>query len=183
MSYVDTKIRDRKKITDSLVQYVIEGTGVTSVQGNVYTTKFTIPSTVFTVAGAALATGVALGTLPVARIAVLGAELDLSYVASGACAIAADIGVGTLVGSGAQSVLSGVGATAEDCLNGQTVTVLNGTTPVLYNIYATGEVDVKDGSTTAKTLYLNIAGDWTGGGGFTGTITYTGTVTVIWTTL
>lgn len=175
-----TKIRtqDRNKLVATSVPAITASTGVTlaTTYQTSYITKFTIPSTVQAVASAALGFGIELCTLPIGAVVVTGANFDLSYVASGANAIAADIGIGTVVASGAISVLSGT-ATMEDCITGQTATVLNGTTPVAWEVnVVTAEIDVKDGTTTANTLFLNIAGTWN----VTVDITYTGTVTVAW---
>ena len=174
---MNTTIRDRENLVEGHRPITL-GTGVTMQSKGVNVTEFTIPSTSQAVASAALGFGIELGKLPKGKIAVLGVGLDLTYVADGACAVAPDIGVGTVVASGAVSVLGGTG-TFEDCLDGQTATVFNGTTEVDYAIYQAGQTDNKDGSSTAKTLYLNIAGNWN----VTVGLTFTGKVTVIWTEL
>jgi len=175
-------IETKNKVRQALVTQVTAGTGITvdsTPSKGVFVTKFTVPSTAQAVASAALAFGKLLGTFPKCSIFIHAVGLDITYVADGACTVQADIGVGTLIGSGAQTVLSGVGATAEDCLDGQTATAFNGTTGVNYEIAKVGEVDIKDGTTTAKSLYLNFAGNWATTVG----LTYSGVVTVIWSKL
>lgn len=175
---VNTNMRDKARLveTDPLIE---EGTNITAVDSKqVVATRFTLDEVTQDVESAALAFGWKLGKLPKGNIAVLGVWLDLTYVADGACDIQADIGVGTTVASGAVSVLGGTAA-FEDCLTGQTATAFNGTTDVNYSTYVAGETDDKDGTSTAKTLYLNIAGNWD----VEVELTYSGEVTVLWTVI
>ncbi len=179
-----SNIETRDAVNRSLVQQIEPSTGVTvnttSDDGVVHRSVFTVSQFTQAVAAANLAWGKALGTMPKVNFFVHAVHLDLAYEASVSDSEAMDIGVGTLIGSGANAVLSGVGAAAEDCLDGQTATVLNGTTEVEYEIAGIGEVDIKDGTSTAKTLYLNAAA---ANSGITGNILIAGTVTVIWSKL
>ena len=170
--------QDRSKLRTASPPTIAAGTGVTiaTTETAVHVTKFTIPSTVKTVASAELAWGIKLGTLPVGAVIVTSANFDLGYVASAANGIAADIGIGTVIATGAVSVLDGT-ATFENCITGQTASVVDGTTPVAWEAnVVTAETDVKDGTSTANSLFLNMAGNWN----VNGTITYTGSVTVEW---
>lgn len=174
------KIEDRNKLNANLEQTVIAASGITAntstADGVVHRTVFTVPSTVQAVAGSALAWGIELGALPKCKVGVLMVGLDLDYVSSVADSEQMDIGVGTVVASGAAAVISGT-STFEDCLTGQTATALNGTSSVNYIVHATGELDNKDGSSTAKSLFLNLAST---NSGITGNLTVSGEVTVIW---
>jgi hypothetical protein len=174
--------QNRNKLIQSVTPAIAEATGITVATDytGVYVTRFTVPSTVQAVAAADLAWGKALGTLPKVNFAVLYTSLDLTYVSSVANTVQMDIGVGTLIGSGAEALLSAVGDAEEDCFDGQTATAFNGTTPVNYSIADFGQKDIKDGTSTAKTLYLNMAG---GFGAVTGNLTYSGEVTIVWAVL
>ena len=178
---METKIRDRNALNASLVQQITAGTGITvnttTDDGVVHRTVFTVPSTAQAVASAALSFGKELGTMPKINFFTNQVYVDLTYVSDGTCTVQADIGVGTLLASGAYTTLND--ATNEDCLDGQTSTAYNGTTPAVYEYAAFGEIDIKDGGTTAKSLYLNFAGNWVTTVG----LTYSGTVTVVWSKL
>ena len=149
-------------------------TGIIAGYGGVEVVTFTVPSTTQAVTAAALSFGKSLGTLPKGKIFVHAVELDLDYVASTATTAQMDIGVGTVLASGVHATLNV--ATNEDCLDGQTSTALAGTASVNYPIAAVGEVDLKDGSATAKELFLNLAGTFVG----SMNIIYSGNVTVVY---
>jgi len=88
-------------------------------------------------------------------------NIDLTDSTSGApnAADTPDVGLGTVVASGAVAVLSGTG-TFEDLLTGQTATDCNGTaikaTEATANAYTATE------QVTARGCYLNVADTWTG---------------------
>ena len=170
--------QNRIKAASVGMPIVAEGTGVTVSTDftGIYRSEFTIPSTVFAVAAASLGFGLKLCTLPVGNIIVHHGSVRLTYVSSVANTVQAVIGVGTVIASGPVADLNGTG-TFEDCIDGFTATAFNGTTPVTYTSAKAGEVDQKDGTSTAKSLYLNIAG---GFGAITGNLTYSGKVTVYW---
>lgn len=159
-------------------QQITAGTGNTlsTTYGNTFVTRVTVGAFTQAVAAAKLGFGKLLCTLPKGNIFIHAVYLDLTYVSSVANTVQADIGVGTVIASGAVDVLGGT-ATFENCLDGQTATAFNGTTPVNYEIAQVGEVDIKDGASTAKSLYLNIAGNF---GAVTGNLTYSGTVSFVW---
>jgi len=102
--------------------------------------------------------------------------MKLTYVASGACTVNPEVGLGTVVGSGANTTLGAVGATTEDIRDGGALGAFNGAVAVNYEGQLTIETDLLDGSTTPKDLFLNVAGNWA----TNVTLTYSGTVTLIW---
>ena len=164
----------------SAMNPVVAGTHVlTNNPPVIHETKIVLAATTFAVASAALAFGTKLFTFPVGKIIVHKCIAELSFVADGANSVAADIGLGTLLASGAQTALSGVGATAEDIMDGFTATVLNGKTAVTQTVIQDGINDEKDGSVTAKACHLNIAGNWN----VSTNVVYSGTITVLWSNL
>jgi len=94
-----------------------------------------------------------------------------------------DVGVGSVIGSGAQALLSGVGATSEDYITGQTWGVaLDGTATVVEPIGAVAGLMTGislNGAADVKALHLNAADGWNAG--VTGNLTADGTVTLVWT--
>lgn len=127
------------------------------------------------VTNANLAIGKLLFTLPAGPIIVKSETMSVAILGSTAnCnADTPDMGLGTTIGSGAQTVLSGVGAAAENLLTGQTATV-NSTT-----ITKTVATELAIEATGDKTVYLNIADDWAG----VANISVTGTVILEWVEL
>lgn len=166
------------KVSSAIDQKVLAdgSNSVSTTYGSVFVTRITVAEFTQAVANANLAFGKKLCTLPKGNIFVHAVYLDLTYSSSVSNTVQADIGVGTTIASGAVAVLGGT-AGFENCLDGQTATAFNGSTGVNYEIAKVGETDIKDGASTAKDIYLNIAGAWTG---ITGTLTYSGTVTLVW---
>lgn len=143
-------------------------------------TKITLAATpVGTPVGAAnLAIGVLVYTLPAGAIIVGGTSMSvaLADVSVGALCIAdtPDVGIGLLIGSGAQAVLSGVGATAENYLTGQTAA---GCAAAYTDItLATVTTQVALAAADAHLVHLNVADGWAGAG----TIKATGTIVLNW---
>ena len=170
--------QDRNKLRGVAMPIVTEGTGITmdTSYNAVVVSRFTVPSTTQSVAAASLGFGILLATLPKGNLIVHHVSLDMIYALDGAGAATMDMGVGTVIATGAVSVLGGTG-TFEDCMNGTSATITNGTANVTYTFGALGETDQKDGASTAKSLYLNMASAWAG---ITQVLTYRGTVTVTW---
>ena len=170
--------QDRSRSIGSATPIIIESTGVTvnTSYTGVYATKFTISTTTQAIAAAALGFGIELGTLPKGNICVESVSLDLGYVGSGTTTVTPEIGVGTVVAVGAITTIGAGAATMEDCMDGTNGTAFAATAAKTYNVMAQGEIDQKDGTTTAKTLFLNFAGNWA----TTETLTFTGSVTVAW---
>lgn len=149
----------------------VAATGVTathySSDGKNFVTKLTVAQTdAFTVAdNAALADGSLLYTFPAGAYAVSSVKMDLAVtLAEDTAQAAADLGLGSVVGSGAVAILSGT-PTFEDYLTGQTPADCNGTS-TLKTVSSTKVVEAAD----AHTLYANIAATWndTAGADLTG---------------
>jgi len=85
-----------------------------------------------------------------------------------------DVGLGSVIASGAVSVLSGT-ATFEDIMTGQTVNDANGTAEHNYVALATPTA-----LTGAADCYLNIADGWAASGEAAGGVVASGLVTVDW---
>ena len=125
------------------------------------------------VSGAALSFGAALYTLPAVPCLILGASID-GTITGTAEASTPETGIGTTIGSGANSALSAVGAGAENIITGTAAA----------GAVSTGvAADIVSGSTLLPTvvaassvLYANIASTWTA----TESIVYAGTVRVAW---
>lgn len=158
--------------------------GVTAAEyGNafVHQTRLTFTALAGTtpVANANLAIGVLLYTFPAGAISVEGCNISVAWadVSVGALCVAdtPSVGVGLLIGSGAQATLNAVNATCHNYLAESAVAGC-----------AAAYTDVKVASSVAKvaltaalahTVYLNAADGWAGAG----TIKATGTVILNWT--
>lgn len=135
----------------------------------------------FTVQGAsaAIASGKQILDLEKCHVIVDKAVIDLVATPDGAETGTPEVGIGTVVGSGANAVLSGVGATAEDCINGTATTQLAGASAKSTFLEIAGEIDGKDGSSIAKDLFLNVA--YTASG--TALTTFAFTITLWWSAI
>ena len=131
-------------------------------------------------ADAALAFGQKIAIFPKGIIKVKDILLDANLsTPTGLSSTAGEIGLGTVVGSGAVAVLSGT-ATFEDILTGQTMSNLVAGTPN----DETAQVDtdgILDGSGTAKSMFLNVASTWNQTAAED--VTIDATATVFWTFL
>jgi hypothetical protein len=153
------------------------GTTVTTYKlgKNFYRTDITLAETTQIVTNAQLSFGIALCTFPQAKIHIEKAYLDIDHVASDTSTVTPIVGLGTTIATGATNALSGT-AGFEDVYTGANATQTNGVTAVNTERVISGELDIKDGTTTAKTLYLNLAGAWAAAR----TFTFSGTVTLWW---
>lgn len=161
------------------------GVSVTTkhIGGGIYKTTATIPSSTLVVGNAALAGGKKLFTFPKCVLFIHKGWVDVTMVSTAdntAQTNALDMGAGTTLGVGANAVLSGTtggnAVTAEDIFDGQTTAALTGATAKNYKLGFNGEVDLKDGTGTAKAFNFNFAGTFTA----IETITYSGSITVFW---
>lgn len=152
----------------------------TLVDGNVNVTTITLAAgtVIGSVAAANKAFGTKLLTFPKGRLVVYHVAHSISLTAHTGCTVDPDTGIGTVVASGAATVIGGT-ATFEDILNGSAWGALTEGVAKLYEGIATGEADSKDGRTTACAAFLNMAGAWA----TTGTIVGTGTITIVWAVL
>ena len=141
------------------------GTGVTAVEqqsGQQQVTKLTLSA--FTIAaiaaGAAEAIGKLIYTLPAGAILVRAAYIDVGLEGTDALidADTPDIGVGTLIGTGAVATLDLVDAAAEDILSGQLAANCTGT-HTDKGVTDQGLV-IKAGDSHA--VHLNVADTWAG---------------------
>ena len=162
--------------TLSLVKSVTAATGVVAKEeGDEIVRKTTLTIAEFTqaIASAALGFGKKLCDMPegaikieqvVARITTKGAT----------CTSQPIIGVGTVVASGAVSVLSGT-PTFVDVMTGFTGTAVSSTGSTSFKA-DTATAGVLDGTSTAKSLYLNMAAGWA----VTESLTISGYVDIFW---
>ncbi|MCL5743269.1 MAG: hypothetical protein M1541_04960 [Acidobacteria bacterium] len=155
------------------------GTGFTAIEegyGRYHVTRLTFSGlTLGSPAGAAdLAFGKLAYTLPAGAVVVKEASMSVALTNTGGVVTAdtPDTGIGTTVGSGANAVLSAVGAAAENILTGQTSNDVNGTAEVktvsdqILPIEAAGD----------HTVYLNVADGWAGAD----TVKGSGTIVLVW---
>lgn len=120
--------------------------------------------------------GTLIYTLPAGACLVKASKLDLALQGTGTVdADTPDVGLGTVVASGAVAVLSGT-ATFENILTGQTFNDCNGTAEVVTAKATTSPFELVIETAGAHTIYLNIADGWAGAD----SLTATGTVTIEW---
>ena len=162
-------------------------TGVTASEGGDYVNHVTTLTfsglAVGSAVGAAdLAFGKLLYTLPAGAQLVEAAYTNVAL--TGTVTIVGDtpdVGVGSVVASGAVAVLGGT-ATFEDYITGQTSGAISGSNSIEVASAATAgaltgiSLNI---STSAKTVYLNCADGWAGAGD----VTATGTVVLVWKTI
>lgn len=129
-------------------------------------------------AGAALAMGNIIYTLPAGCQFVTVAYKNIALTAVGT-AVAVDLGIGSVVGSGANATLSAVGATSEDYLTGvATTTAAAGGTAVEQMVGVTAAI-ATNVTASVKNIFLNGAGTWNANN--TGNLTGSGLVTIKYT--
>jgi len=197
MAYLRTPTSDSNNVTDKSAyqgNYLVQRTDVGSVPSSISTITaleygdgrdITVELTLnnFVVgalagAAAALAMGNIIYTLPSGCQFVTVAYKNLALTAVGT-AVAVDLGIGSIVGAGVQSVLSGVGATAEDYLTGvATTTSASGGTAVEQMVAVTAAI-ATNVTASVKNIFLNGAGTWNANN--TGNLTGTGLITLKYT--
>lgn len=165
-------------VSSPLVRAGTAATGVTVTERgdlNRHLTKltFTDLELIVPTGAASLAAGKLLYTFPSGIVVVHSVGISVALTGSGATCDAdtPDLGLGTVVASGAVAVLGGT-ATFEDILTGQTVSNLTGTAAI--KTLASAPLAIE--SAGAHTAYLNIADGWAGAC----TVTGTGTVYLEW---
>lgn len=161
-------------------------TGVTAVEygdGYNHQTVLTVSVTdALTIADtAALADGYLLYTFPAGAVIVNSAYMSMGMTAASteAQADTPDVGLGTVIASGAVATLDGTG-TFEDIITGQTAADANGTATVKTAIPTAGVPFVIE-SGDAHTLHFNVADTWANDTGGDLTADIAGTVVVNWT--
>jgi hypothetical protein len=165
------------------------GTGVTAVEkgdGVHHVTVLTLTNVdLGAIAGAAAeATGALIYTFPAGSHIHTVTTLSVGVVGDvGVQADTPDLGIGSVVGSGANATLNAVGSTSEDYVTGQTMTDANGTPTNFGPTGATAGVltDISLNHPAAvKTMYLNIADTWAAA---SAALLASGVVIIEWTTL
>jgi hypothetical protein len=158
-------------------------TGVTAEEygdGYLHTTKLTLAMTdAFTVAdNAALACGAKLYTFPTGIIVVHAAALEVGVtLAEDTTQAAAELGLGTVVGSGANATLGAVGATCENILGPVTPSACDGT---LSKIGKASGLYLAD---AANAVFLNLAATWADTAGTDLTGDAAGNIHLVWSFL
>jgi len=151
-----------KGITTDNIGTVATGSTVVEYGDSVnHQSVITVDTTLGAIAGgAALALGKLIYTFPAGALNVRSTYESIALTASetNITADTPDVGVGSVIASGAVATLDGT-ATFEDMLTGQTATDCNGTASVKQaatsKITATGD---------AHTAYLNVADTWAASG-------------------
>ena len=113
--------------------------------------------------GANLALGKLILTLPSVECIIQAAAMSLAIKQTQAhiTADTPDIGLGTTLASGVQALLSGVGATSENILTGQTAADCDGTATV--ETVVSSPLALTSGGVN-KTIYANVADGWAASG-------------------
>jgi hypothetical protein len=179
-------------MSDSLrsrVPLVTTGVGTVSVveygSGRDFTTVLTLTDFVV---GALAGAGAALGVGNIVAAFPAGQHLELVYslaslnLKCAGTAVATKTGLGSVIASGAISVLSGT-ATFQDRLTGQTITtdpaggtVVSALTAATAGIGTGISLNV---AANVKNVFLNAAGTWNANN--TGNLTASGTIVLKWT--
>ncbi len=155
-------------------------TGSTAVESGEaihHKTTLTVASTLPAIAGGAdLSVGKLLYTFPAGAIVVHAAYMSMAITQTEAHinADTPDIGIGTTIGSGANALLSDVGAGAENILTGQTANNCTGTAEVKTVADQVLVIEAGD----PHTVYFNVADGWAASGDAAAIIA--GTVVIDW---
>jgi hypothetical protein len=143
-------------------------TGVTAVEyGDAinHKTVLTIDSVLPAIAGGAdLAVGKLVYTLPAGAILIKGSYMSMALTAADGNidADTPDVGIGTVIASGAVAVLSGT-ATFENIVTGQTATNCTGTA-IVKTTAPTAGTSLAIEAADAHTVYFNVADGWAASG-------------------
>ncbi len=141
------------------------GTGVTAVhEGDGVHMRSTFTLTAFAVGttadAAALAIGAAFATLPAGVEVINCARISIGLTIDDVnTAQTPEVGIGNVVGSGANATLGAVGAGAENIIEGSAVADCAGT-PEVVNDIPTANVPLVINSGDPHALYLNAAATW-----------------------
>lgn len=132
-------------------------------------------------AAAALAFGAAVAYFPASPDVhiedIFALSLSLSLPGT---AVNTDLGLGSVVATGVQTLLSSVGSTAEDRLTGQTIpTALNGGAVTKAVVRAAASGISLNIAASIKDIFLNVAGTWNVNNA--GSLRANGTIVIKWT--
>ena len=162
------------------------GTGVTAVEygyGYNHTTVLTISTVLPSIAGgASLGVGNLIYTLPAGVQIIEGSYITMAITQTQGHINANTpvVGLGTVIASGAVSVLSGT-ATFQNILTGATAANCTGTPTVSAAACTASPFSLVRLAGDAKTIYFNSAAAWAASGDAAATLV--GTVTLNWQTL
>jgi hypothetical protein len=164
--------------TNANLGTVNTGTSVTTdiTDGSRHTTTLSVSTTLPAIAGgAALGVGKLLYTFPAGNIRIHSAYMSLAITQTQAHinADTPDVGLGTTIASGVNSLLSAVGAAAENFVTGQTAANCTGTAST-----KTVGMNLVIESADDHTLYANAAATWAASGDAAALLT--GTVVIEW---
>lgn len=149
-----------------------------SADGKNIVTKLDLDITdAFTLAdNASLAVGFLAYTFPAGALVVNSSSISVNTTNAEQNTNACDVGLGTTIGSGANAILRGVGAAAENIMTGQTAAI--GTAEV--KTIGTQLVIEAAGD---HTVYFNVAGAWANTAGTDLTADLSGSIWLSWTKL
>jgi len=180
-----TGANDKIDIT-SLNVGTVETAATTTVveQGDSVNHKTVLTLTDFAVGSAVGAANLCFGALMYTLPA--GAQLvEVAYMSvalTGTVTIVGDtpeLGIGSVLGAGAQATIGAAGATMEDYWEGGASAAISGATALVGTKLATAGAltgIAVNAAGDAKTFYLNVADGWAGAGD----VTATGTIALIW---
>ncbi len=159
-------------------------TGVTATEygdGRRHVTVLTVSQAdALTVAdNANIADGYLLYTLPAGEVVVESASMSMAVTAAEDTTATPDVGLGTVIGTGAVAVLGGT-ATFENIITGQTAADANGTATVATTI-PTAAVPLVIATAGAHTVHFNVADGWADTAGTDLTADIAGQVVLVWT--
>ncbi len=168
-------------VNPSLTNAGVVNTGSTAVESGEaihHKTTLTVNSTLPAIAGGAdLSVGKLLYTFPAGSIVVNAAYMSMGITQTDGNinADTPDVGIGTTIGSGANALLSDVGAGSENILTGQTANNCTGTAEVKTVADQVLVIEAGDD----HTVYFNVADGWAASGDAAAIIA--GTVVLDWT--
>lgn len=161
-------------------------TGVTAVEygdGYNHVSVLTVSQTdaLTTADNAAISDGYLLYTFPAGACVVDYAYMSMAMTSASTeqQSDTPDVGLGTVIGSGANATLNAVGATSENIITGQTAADANGTATVKTALPTAGTPFVIE-SADAHTVYFNVADTWADDTGADLTADISGTVVLVW---
>jgi hypothetical protein len=143
------------------------GTAGTNVVANekgdsyTHTTILTLSSVAITIGdNASLSMGALIYTLPAGACVINSTYLSVGLTLAGTPTTdTPEIGLGTVIGSGANATLGAVGATSENIIEGAAMANIAGTAKVIQDIPTANEpLFIAAGG--AHTIYLNFADAW-----------------------
>ena len=156
----------------------------------IHRTVITVPTFSFTTTSAAKSVGQLVYTFPAGRIIVFGAMISTTLTTGAATSsTAGEIGLGSVIGSGANATLGAVGATSEDIMEGTTIAncvastanaITKGNHSIVGADHGATAVWPLNGTSTNVPVYFNLATTFAGTAGCTVSGT---TISLLWSNL